>query len=100
MSVEKHPITKSEHHVLRRVRGSKTVFQCADPTCTWRENKVFLINKMATCYRCGEDFVLDSYALSLSRPHCQNCTKGAAGRKFEEESKAGQKLLERLGVAS
>ena len=98
--MENHPITKSTYHVLRRVRGSKTVFQCADPTCNWRENKVYLSGKMATCFRCGADYILDTYALTLAKPHCENCTKGARGEEKRAMEKAEKSLLEKLGLAS
>lgn len=95
-----HKFIKSEYHALRRVRGSKTVYQCADPGCTYRENKAFLLNKMANCHLCGKDFILSSYALTLSRPHCDDCTKGEKRKEANVGDSVGRRLLKQLGIAS
>lgn len=86
-------------HTLRRVRGSKTIYQCVDPTCTWREHKQFLSGKLAICFRCNSEYLLDAYALQLSRPHCATCTRGEKGKQAPNDVE-GQKLLEKLGIAS
>lgn len=88
------------YHILRRVRGSKTVFQCADPTCTWRDNKKFLIGKVFICYRCLKEYIATGKALNLSRPHCEMCTRGAAGKEAQEKEKTTADLLKKLGLAS
>jgi hypothetical protein len=77
-------------HQLKRVKGTKDIYNCADPHCTYKENKIFLVGKASLCNECRGEIVLTSEDLKRSKPLCLNCsnTKEAiAYRKIRDNVK-------------
>ena len=67
------PSLKHVHKYIRVSPKSKTFYMCAHPECSHREYKVFLRGKVAVCNHCDGEFILDHYALLLSKPICMKC---------------------------
>ncbi len=68
--------SKSSHvHRLKRVTartGTKTYF-CTLPDCSWRGAPEFQLGKRSICNRCGKEFILNKYSITLEKPHCEDC---------------------------
>jgi hypothetical protein len=43
-------------------------------------NPALLLGKRTICWLCGNEFILDEYALRLAKPHCVACHKPKDGR--------------------
>lgn len=68
--------TKQDHtHKLRRHRYSSgtSIYFCALPDCSYKITPPLALGKRALCWRCGEPFILNEYAIRLAKPHCENC---------------------------
>jgi len=76
--------------------GRKGFYICKHASCTHRLHKELLVGKMSICNSCGEEFLLDTYALRLAFPHCEKCTKGVAGEKAKKVESGVSSLLEDL----
>jgi hypothetical protein len=77
-------------HQLKRVKGAKNLYNCADPHCTYREEKLLLVGKASLCNGCRAEFILTYEDLKRSKPLCLNCsnTKEAiAHRRMQEAIK-------------
>lgn len=92
------PPTKTPHiHKLKRVRykSGNTVFFCALPDCNYKSNPSLVLGKRSLCWRCGEPFIMNEYALRLAKPHCEGCHKPKSEvDKNEIESMVGNSLTE------
>lgn len=66
---------KHLHKYERVILGSKgyVVFRCVEPDCSHYIAKDFAKGKMCACNRCDGPMILDTRAMSLVRPHCENC---------------------------
>jgi len=62
------------HQYMRVTLGKDyVVFRCMKPGCTHYIDIKLAPNRLCECNRCGEPMVLGKYAMSLVRPHCDNC---------------------------
>lgn len=62
-------IHKLKRHVYKT--GAKTYFCTLD--CTFRVACELALGKHAICWRCGKEFALNSYSITLAKPHCEEC---------------------------
>lgn len=76
---------KKEHtHKFKRhtyETGNK-IFFCALPKCNKKLKVGLALGKESLCWRCGEVFVMNEYAIRLAKPHCENCHKSKNGDNF------------------
>jgi formylmethanofuran dehydrogenase subunit E len=63
--------------VKKSAKATKTFFKCAIPACVHKVEKAFAIGRLSICNRCGNEFILDTRALDLAKPHCSDCTKSS-----------------------
>ena len=67
---------KDHVHMYQAVGNKRDQFMCVDPDCSHTQRKDLLIGKRAKCGAiCGNEFILDSYALSRKTPRCYLCRK-------------------------
>lgn len=67
---------KPKHiHKFKRLRykSGNEVFFCALPDCNCKMNPALLFGKRSICWRCGNEFIMNEYALRLAKPHCEAC---------------------------
>lgn len=77
-------------HQLKRVKqtvrdGVPYLYQCADPHCTYRDEKKFLEGKASLCNNCRAEIILTREDLRRSKPLCMNCS-------HTKEAKAAREL--------
>lgn len=60
---------KLKRHVYKT--GAKTYYCVLD--CTFRIACELALGKRCVCWRCGKDFALNSYSITLAKPHCEDC---------------------------
>lgn len=70
---------KLKRHVYKT--GAKTYFCVGD--CSFRVACELALGKTAVCWRCGRDFQMNVYSITLAKPHCEDCHihKGSENRK-------------------
>lgn len=73
---------KTNHiHKYKKVNLSRDkddpffVFKCIIPTCTHYISVKLAEGKLCICNRCGEPMILNKVSVTLTKPHCNNCTK-------------------------
>jgi hypothetical protein len=68
MAVEKHP------HKLKRhtYKTGATIYFCVSD-CSFRIQTELALGKIAECWRCGKAFPMNSYSITLAKPHCEDC---------------------------
>lgn len=76
------------HMYVRAGQKRESKFMCAHPDCTHREERKYLKGKRSLCNKCGEEFLLDSYALGTSKPKCIKC------RNVKKDKKEKKLLLQ------
>lgn len=69
MSTKVNHTHKLKRHVYNT--GAKTYFCVLD--CTFRVACELALGKKCICWRCGEEFSLNSYSITLAKPHCEKC---------------------------
>ena len=84
------PALKHTHQYVR-MRENKDTYLCAHPDCSHYQKRELLVGKRSTCI-CGEEFILNYKALTLKRPHCENC--GAAGKRKQDIKTIIEQILE------
>ena len=75
-TIEKHI------HKLKKIRYKTTgaaVLFCALPDCSYKINPILALGKRSICWRCGNSFILNEYALRLAKPHCESCHRSKNG---------------------
>lgn len=86
---------KKHIHTYRRIPKSRTLYMCADPHCTHRMSKTFLLGKASLCNKCGDEFELTKYDLKLALPVCaRNCST----QKDHAEARRKRLILEEIGI--
>jgi len=77
-------MSKINHaHKLKRYvynNGTKVYF-CTLPDCTFRISIGLALGKRTICWRCGKEFNMNTYSLSLAKPHCEECHVHKSDRK-------------------
>lgn len=68
-------------HKLRRhtYKTGNAVYFCALPDCSYKIHTALALGKRSVCWRCGEDFIMNEYAIRLAKPHCEKCHKPKVG---------------------
>ena len=74
-------VHKFKKHVYKT--GNKVYF-CALPDCLFKIAVELSLGKRCVCWRCGETFIMTSYSLRLSEPHCSACHKMKPGTKVKD----------------
>jgi hypothetical protein len=69
------PAKQQHTHKFKRLRykSGNEIFFCTLPDCNVKMNPALAFGKRCICWRCGDDFLLDEYALRLAKPHCESC---------------------------
>jgi hypothetical protein len=72
-------MTEKQKHVHKfkrlRYKSGNEVFFCTLPDCSAKLNPALALGKKSLCWRCGNEFIMNEYALRLSKPHCEACHK-------------------------
>lgn len=64
-------------HQYKRVKvKDSTVYRCILPNCAHYIGKAFIINRVAKCPYCGNEYLITRELARRETLHCQNCTKG------------------------
>ena len=69
------------------------VYRCNLPDCGHYLTPAMVKGKKSICNRCGEEMTMDALALSLAKPHCQDCTV-----KKDKNVDKVKELVEELGL--
>ena len=80
-------MNKSNHVHKFKKHAYKTgnkVYFCALPDCLFKIAVELSLGKRCVCWRCGETFIMTSYSLRLSEPHCSACHKMKPGSKIKD----------------
>lgn len=83
---------KSSHiHKFKRLKykSGNTIYFCALPDCNMKMAIALALGKRCICWRCGESFILDEYAIRLAKPHCQSCHQPKVGHEIREAMNTG-----------
>lgn len=69
-------MAKNKHnHQYMRVKINKaTVYRCMLPGCTHYIPKALLLNRIANCPYCGNDYLITRELARRERLHCSSCT--------------------------
>lgn len=64
-------------HKYKRKKLGKDylVYICIVPGCNHYIPVILAENKLCACNRCGKPMILTKKALTLAKPHCEECTK-------------------------
>jgi len=71
-------MTEKHTHRLKRHVYPKTktaVYFCTLPDCHYKIECALALGKNSICNICGNEFILNEYAIKLLRPHCELCGK-------------------------
>ena len=73
---------KHAHKYLRYLTLKQKIkmYRCVLPDCTHTTLVDHAMNKVAVCWRCGEDFLMSKISVTLERPHCTACTQSKKGK--------------------
>lgn len=67
---------KDPNHIhkllLHRYRNGKEVYFCTD-NCDFKISPELSLGREVICHRCGNPFRMNSYSLTLKKPHCEDC---------------------------
>jgi|OpeIllAssembly_1097287.scaffolds.fasta_scaffold00281_7 hypothetical protein len=64
------------HRYKRVVLGNNyKVYKCIKPGCTHYIAVHLVEGALCECNRCEEPMIMTKLAMTLARPHCQDCTK-------------------------
>lgn len=94
--------TQNHAHKLRRKTYKTTgshVFFCTLPDCYFKTEPELLLGKRAICNRCGHEFIMNQYSITLVKPHCDDCTI-KRGNHYEKRANADRRHNERREVPS
>lgn len=72
------PRVQNHTHKLKRFKYKSTgtaIFFCTLPDCTFKSDTHLTLGKRSICWRCNQEFLINEYAIRLSRPHCMGCKK-------------------------
>lgn len=58
--------------LLHRYRNGKEIYFCID-NCDYKISPELALGKEVICHRCGQNFRMNSYSITLKKPHCENC---------------------------
>lgn len=88
---------KFQEHAHRYVRvrlgkNDYTVFRCVRPGCAHYVRQELVIGKIAQCWRCDDEFVMNQKTALLKKPHCAKCT--ITPGKIKEEKKTQLQTIE------
>lgn len=71
------PKNKHLHKYKRKMLGGNgyTVYACIEPACSHYVRIELVENKLCACNRCGNAMIMTKKAMTLAKPHCEDCTK-------------------------
>lgn len=80
--------TTQHVHKFKRLKYKTggQIFFCTQPDCSVKLNPALALGKRTICWRCGEPFLMNEYALRLVKPHCENCHKSKNGVSLQDFS--------------
>jgi len=89
-----------EHaHRYTRIKLGKNdyiVFRCVRPGCSHYIRQELVVGKIAQCWRCEGDFVMNQKTAMLKKPHCHKCTK--TPEKYKKQKLVPQSVEERQAM--
>jgi hypothetical protein len=85
-------------HQMQRVKGVKIngkphLFKCADPHCSFREERLLLVDKASLCNSCRTEFILTMEDLKRSKPLCLNCSQTVEAKAFRATRDAMKEMF-------
>jgi hypothetical protein len=98
MARENMAIKYAHTHKYERVRlGKKYVYKCALPNCPHYVYKELAKGRVSICWRCGDEFVMNTYSVQLAKPHCKKCHRLKSGEKKEyPDTKKAMEFLDTI----
>lgn len=69
--------TANHLHKYKRMNlgNGYLVYKCIEPGCSHYIRTDLAFNALCACNRCGNAMVMTKKAMTLARPHCEDCTK-------------------------
>jgi len=68
-------LIKHNIHKYMKVNGKESViYRCMEPGCSHWIRSIFIVNRIAKCWYCGNNFIITKELARLTKPHCDNCT--------------------------
>jgi hypothetical protein len=71
MVATKHSI----HQYMRVQLKNSVVYRCMLPGCSHYKRAAFIVNSIAKCWYCGNDFMITRELAKRKRVHCDSCTE-------------------------
>ena len=56
--------------------GGYPIFKCVVSGCTHYIARDVVAGRISICWRCGGEMTMNSYTITLKKPHHRECTKG------------------------
>jgi len=95
---------QSHAHKLKRHTYSNgtQVYFCTLPDCSFRSAIGLNLGKRTICWRCGKEFLMNVYSLTLAKPHCEECHvfKNEKKQRRIEPNKRDSAVLPVVSVVS
>lgn len=71
------PKTKHLHKYKKEKLGHDYyIYRCMQPDCAHYLPVRLAIGRISICWRCGAGFLMTGKHTKLTKPHCDECTKG------------------------
>lgn len=86
----------TKDHIHTIVRAQTDRFMCADPECSWRDSKIYLVGKKSVCPYCTTVFNLGKTDLRLAKPWCGTCDKRPLSVQDAYKHKAEELMIRAL----
>jgi len=61
-------------------KTGNSIYFCTLPDCTNKIKQPLALGKRSICWRCGNPFIMNEYAIRLANPHCEDCHKSKDGK--------------------
>ena len=79
------PAHDGPHKYIRARKGKhtykKSLYKCAVPGCAHSKHGDLVIGRFSICNFCGNTFTMNKESVTLARPRCDACRKGASDNR-------------------
>lgn len=66
-------VLKHTHKLIRHVYRNGTPVYFCTLDCDYKISVPLSLGKKVICWRCGKEFSLNQYGITLKKPHCEDC---------------------------
>lgn len=66
-------VIKHLHKLKRHYYSNGTAVYFCTLDCDYKISPPLAIGKHTQCWRCGKEFAMNQYSITLAKPHCEEC---------------------------